>query len=141
MFKFPPEQQYSMERSIAPIAVYQFINKRVKTLLLSAGFMEMFGFSTYEEGYHVMDNDMYRDAHPDDVPRIANEALRFARNEIPVYKVIYRSKLNGEYHIIHAQGKHVTMPSGERLAFVWYFDEGLYSEIFGNQGGQQYYLT
>ena len=134
MFEFPPEQQYSMERSIAPIAVYQFINKRVKTLLLSAGFMEMFGFSTYEEGYHVMDNDMYRDAHPDDVPRIANEALRFARNEIPVYKVIYRSKLNGEYHIIHAQGKHVTMPSGERLAFVWYFDEGLYSEIFGNQG-------
>ena len=134
MFKFSPEQQYSMERSVAPIAVYQFINKRVKTLLLSAGFLEMFGFSTYEEGYYVMDNDMYRDAHPDDVPRIANEALRFARNEIPVYKVIYRSKLNGQYHIIHAQGKHVTMPSGERLAYVWYFDEGLYSEIFGNQG-------
>ena len=134
MFRFSPEQQASMERSVAPIAVYQFINKRVKTILISAGFLEMFGFDTYEEGYRVMDNDMYKDAHPDDVPRIASEAVRFAKNEIPIYKVIYRSKLKGEYHIIHAEGQHVTMPTGDTIAFVWYFDEGLYSDIFGNQG-------
>ena len=134
MFKFLPEQHRSMEQSVAPIGVYQYINKRVKTILLSEGFLKLFGFDSKEEGYHVMDTDMYRDAHPDDRARIASEAVRFAENEIPEYKVIYRSKLNGNYHIIHAQGKHVVMPTGDRIAFIWYFDEGLYSEIFGNQG-------
>lgn len=134
MYNFTPEQQYALEKSVAPIAVYQFINKRVKTIMLSAGFLELFGFKTFEEAYHVMDNDMYRDTHPDDAPRIASEAVRFAKDEIPNYKVIYRSMLNGEYHIIHAEGKHIVMPTGERIAFVWYFDEGPYSEIFGNQG-------
>ena len=133
MFRFPPPQQESMEKSVAPIAVYQFIDRHVVTLLLSQGFLDLFGFTDHKDAYHVMDTNMYRDTHPDDVSRIANEAVKFATGENPTYNVVYRSKLNGEYHIIHAQGKHVTMPTGDRVAFIWYFDEGLYSDISGNQ--------
>lgn len=133
MFRFPQQQQESMEKSVAPIAVYQFIDKHVVTLLLSQGFLELFGFTNHKDAYYVMDNNMYRDTHPDDISRIANEALKFATGEKPTYNVVYRSKLDGEYHIIHAQGKHVTMPTGDRVAFIWYFDEGLYSDISGNQ--------
>ncbi len=42
-----------------PIAVYQFINKRVKTLILSVGFLELFGFTNYEDGYRVMDKGLF----------------------------------------------------------------------------------
>ena len=133
MFRFPPPQQESMEKSVAPIGVYQFIDKHVVTLLLSQGFLDLFGFSEHKEAYHVMDTNMYRDTHPDDVSRIANEAVKFATGENPTYNVVYRSKLDGEYHIIHAQGKHVSMPTGDRIAFIWYFDEGLYSDISGHQ--------
>ena len=135
MYRFPPNIKAAMEQSVVPIAVYQFINKRVRTVLLTAGFIEMLGLKSFEEGYELMDTNMYRDTHPDDIPRIASEAIRFATNEIPVYKVIYRSKINGEYHIIHAEGRHVTTEEGERLAYVWYFDEGLFSEASGTKGG------
>ena len=135
MYSFPPNIKVAMEQSVVPIAVYQFINKRVRTVLLTAGFIEMLGLKSFEEGYELMDTNMYRDTHPDDIPRIASEAIRFATNEIPVYKVIYRSKINGEYHIIHAEGRHVTTEEGERLAYVWYFDEGLFSGAGGTKGG------
>lgn len=124
-----------MENAVAPIAVYQFLDRRVRTLVLSSGFLNMFNLKSYEEGYHLMDTDMYHDTHPDDIPRIASEAVRFATGEIPSYKVIYRSRINGEYHIIHAQGEHVTVENGEQIAYVWYFDEGLYSDIASTTGG------
>ena len=140
MFRFSPQQQASMEKSVAPLAVYQFIDKHVVTLLLSEGFLRLFGFTDHKDAYYVMDNNMYRDTHPDDISRIANEARKFATGESDRYNVIYRSMMNDGYHIIHAQGEHVTMPTGDRVAFVWYFDEGPYSEISGHQDtlGQVY---
>ena len=135
MYNFPPDVKAAMEKAVAPLAVYQFLDRRVRTLILSAGFLSMFNLKTHEEGYYLMDNDMYRDSHPDDIPRIASEAVRFATGEIPIYKVIYRSRINGEYHIIHAQGEHVTAENGERIAYVWYFDEGLYTDVASTTGG------
>ena len=135
MYNFPPNVKAAMEKSVAPIAVYQFLDRRVRTLIVSAGFLKMFNLKSYEEGYYVMDNDMYRDTHPDDIPRIASEAVRFATGEVPIYKVIYRSKVNGEYHVIHAQGEHVTTETGEQIAYVWYFDEGLYTDVASTTGG------
>ena len=133
MFRFSPQQQASMEKTVAPLAVYQFIDRRVVTLLLSEGFLRLFGFTDLKDAYYVMDNNMYRDTHPDDISRIEDAALKFATGENARYDVIYRSKLKDEYRIIHAQGEHVTMPTGDRVAFIWYFDEGLYSESTGHQ--------
>ena len=125
-YRYRPELQDIFEKSCVPFAVYQLIDMRVVTIVLSDGFREMFGFKTLEEAYRVMDNDMYRDAHPDDVSEIADAAVRFAIHDEP-YNVVYRTMVNGEYRIVHAQGKHVETEKGIRLAEVWYTDEGPYN--------------
>ena len=119
-----------IEQSCIPIAVYQFIDKRVVTVAVSDGFCSLCGLPR-KETYELMDNYMYRDVHPDDVSRIADEALRFAA-EGGKYNTIYRQIINGEYHIIHAYGEHVYR-DGVRLAVIWYNDEGRYTE--GQSGG------
>ena len=111
------------EGSCVPYAVYQFVDKHVKTLALSKGFCDLFGFTDFGKAYDVMDNDMYRDTHPDDKARVAEAALLFAKKEKP-YDVVYRSKKDGTYHVIHAFGKHVYTEDGTQLAYVWYSDEG-----------------
>lgn len=113
-----------IEGSCIPLAVYQFINKRVVTVAISEGLCRLFGF-THDEAYRLMDSDMYRDAHPDDVSRIADAAFRFAMDDEP-YNVVYRSKVDDEYRIIHSRGEHVYTKSGVRLAVIWYTDEGAY---------------
>ena len=80
-----------MENLRQPFAVYQFVDKRVVTLLLSDGFCDLFGYEDRGEAVHDMDNDMYKDAQPDDVARIADAAFRFA-TEGGDYEVIYRTK-------------------------------------------------
>ena len=67
-----------MEGARAPFAVYQFIDRRVVTLALSAGFCDLFGYSDRRQAYHEMDNDMYREVHPDDTARGADAAFHFA---------------------------------------------------------------
>ena len=133
-YLFDEKLMQSMENSHIPFAVYQFINKRVKTLVLSAGFRKLFEFDNKEDAYYVMDNDMYQAAHPDDKARIADAAYRFA-TEGGTYEVVYRTltRNKGNYLVIHAQGEHVYTETGERLAVVWYTNEGAYSSE-GSEG-------
>ncbi len=133
-YQYPDEQKLLLEKNPVPFAIYQFINKRVVTLILTDGFCELFGYSDRELAYHDMDQDMYKDTHPDDVSRIANEAFRFATEE-SAYDVVYRSRQVGtsDYRVIHAKGKHIYTNSGVRLAYVAYMDEGLYTEKEGMQ--------
>ncbi len=127
-YQFEPTVMRELERLRVPLAVYQFLEKRVVTIMLSDGFCELFGFDDKNEAYYMMDNDMYRDAHPDDAPRIADEAFRFA-TEGGKYEVVYRTLTNrrDSYKIIHAIGEHVYTDDGVRLAYVWYTDEGSYT--------------
>ena len=126
-YRFEESALRLMEASCIPFAVYQFVDRRVVTLALSQGFCDLFGFDDRDEAYFVMDNDMYRDTHPDDVSRIANAAVRFA-TEGGRYEVVYRSKAPGasEFSVVHSFGEHVYTPDGVRLAVVWYTDEGVY---------------
>ena len=122
-YQFRQEELALIENCCVPYAVYQFVDQRVVTLALSAGFMELFDFTDRAFAYDLMDRDMYRDTHPDDISSIADAALKFARNQAE-YNVVYRSKVRGEYRIIHAQAKHVYVEQDVRLAYVWYTDEG-----------------
>ena len=128
-YQFTEAEQKVLETLPQAIAVYQFVDKKVVTLTLSQGFLELFGYTDPKEAYYDMDHDMYKDTHPDDVARIADAAYRFA-TETEVYDVIYRTKNkeNNKYKIVHANGKHVFLENGVRLAYVWYFDEGEYIE-------------
>ncbi|MBR5755993.1 MAG: EAL domain-containing protein [Firmicutes bacterium] len=134
-YKFPPKEQKSLEHLRQPFAIYQFVDKKVCTLMLSDGFCELFGYDDRAQAYFDMDNNMYKDTHPDDAARIANAAVRFA-TEGGQYEVIYRSKIkdSSDYRIIHAWGEHVYTDDGVRLAHVWYSDEGVYNENRTRQG-------
>ena len=124
-YTFSEEEFRHIAKSTFEFAVYQFVDQRVVTIALTQGFLDVFGYENREEAYFLMDNDMYRDTHPDDVARIADAALRFA-TEGGEYNVIYRTRRNGEYRVIHAYGKHIYPAEGIRLAEVWYADEGAY---------------
>ncbi len=120
------EQELKLiEGSSIACAVYQFVNKRVVTIALSEGFRRLIGVDSLEEAYYLMDHNMYRDAHPDDVAEIADAAVRFA-TEGGDYDVSYRSKIGEDYIIIHAIGKHIYKQTGERLAVINYVNEGIY---------------
>ena len=125
-FEYDEQDLALIETSPVPFAVYQFLDNRVVTIALSRGYCQLFGFKTKEEAYFITDNDMYRDCHPDDISRTADAAVTFAKEEAG-YDVIYRSKVNNRYNIIHARGEHF-YKKNTRLAAVWYFDEGEYIE-------------
>ena len=128
-YQLPQQEQIALERLRQPFAIYQFVDKRVATLMLSDGFCKLFGYDDRAQAYFDMDNNMYKDTHPDDAARIANAALRFATKG-GQYEVVYRSKIkdSADYRIIHAYGEHVFTDDGVRLAHVWYSDEGIYRE-------------
>ncbi len=126
-YQYKTNELALIEESCIPFAVYQFLDRRVVTIALSAGFCELFALDDKKAAYELMDNDMYRDVHPDDVSRISDAALDFAINGGD-YNIWYRSARNGEYRIIHAYGKHVYKENGVKLATIWYNDEGPYSE-------------
>ena len=128
-YSFSTEKRAALESLRQPFAVYQFIDKRVVTLILSDGFCELFGYADREEAVYDMDHDMYKDTHPDDVARIANAAVRFA-TEGGRYEVVYRTRRKNStaYTVVHAVGEHVYTEDGTRLAEVWYTDEGAYVE-------------
>ncbi len=128
-YAFSSQEQAVMERSRMPFAIYQFIDKRVRTLVLSDGFCSLFGYENRAQAYYDMDHDMYCDTHPDDVARIASAAYVFA-TQGGSYEVIYRTRARkgNDYKIVHAMGEHVYTSSGVRLAHVWYTDEGSYVE-------------
>ncbi|MCR5001960.1 MAG: EAL domain-containing protein [Lachnospiraceae bacterium] len=116
------------ENSLIPFAIYQFVDRRVVTLVLSDGFLKLFNYTDRDKAYYDMDHDMYKDTDPEDAARIADAAYRFA-TEGGRYDVIYRSKGSDgkEYTIIHAIGEHFITDDGTQLAQVWYMDEGSYS--------------
>ena len=123
-YQYEPAQFAMMEQSCIPLAVYQYIDRRVVSIVISDGFCRLFGYSR-EEVYDVMDHDMYRDAHPDDISRISDAAVRFARNE-DLFDVVYRTRKGIGWEIIHAIGEHIFKEDGTRLAVVTYTDEGPY---------------
>ena len=131
-YQLPPQERSALERLRQPFAVYQFIDRRVVTLVLSDGFCRLFGYEDRAQAYDDMDNDMYKYDHPDDVARIADAAFRFA-TEGGRFDVIYRTtnRHGPGYRIVHAYGEHVYTDTGVRLAHVWYSDEGPYTEDAG----------
>lgn len=123
-FHFPTILEEAIKSSPVPFAVYQFIDQKVVTLALSQGFLDLFGLPSYEAAVQLMDSDMYRGTHPDDVARVADLAYRFALKE-DTYHAIYRNKTDRqqEYHIIHSEGRRIHSPGTGDFFVVWYMDE------------------
>ena len=71
----------ALESQLQPLAVFQFVNNRVSTVLVSDGFCKLFGYSDRAQAVWDMDHDMYKDTHPDDKKRIADAAYHFATGD------------------------------------------------------------
>lgn len=125
-YVFDKNTKQILESSCVPFAIFQFMEDRVITHLITDGLCEIVGLSR-EQAYDLMSNHIYDNDHPDDVARLGNAALEFASGKKD-FNIVYRTKTPDGYHILHARGKHVNAPSGERLAVVWYSDEGPYSD-------------
>ena len=130
-YSYSAEERTILEKLEQPLAVYQFVDGRVVTLVVSNGFCRLFGYEKREQAVYEMDHDMYRDTHPDDRERIASAAQLFAEGGADaVYDVVYRTKAGVEsgytYRVVHAHGMHLYPEPGVRIAQVWYMDEGKY---------------
>ena len=130
-YSYSAEERTILENLEQPLAVYQFVDGRVVTLVVSNGFCRLFGYEKREQAVYEMDHDMYRDTHPDDRERIASAAQLFAEGGADaVYDVVYRTKAGVEsgytYRVVHAHGMHLYPEPGVRIAQVWYMDEGKY---------------
>ena len=112
-YRFSEAERAVLERTPAPLAVYQYIDKRVIPLVLSEGFRRLFAYGNLDEAYHYMNRDLYKNTHPDDTARIAEAAWHFSVEDAP-YDVIFRNrKQDGVgYHVIHATGKHIHTDTG-----------------------------
>ncbi len=122
MYIFKREQRKGFESLILPLGVFQFINDKVVTLLVSEGLCELIGM-TRERLMEHYDKNMFGNTHPDDVEMLAKIGYRFATRE-GSYDITYRTKLYGkeEYRYMHAVGKFNSMEDGSRIAFIMYTD-------------------
>lgn len=130
------EDQLSFINSMRqPFVICQFLNKTVKTLAVSDGFCELYGFHDRMEAYADMNRNMFRDAHPDDATRFTNALLLFAA-EGGKLDVVYRTKKKNEsgYKVIHVMGERAAAPDGALLAHIWFMEEGDYGDYSEGSG-------
>ena len=130
--EFSRDQLSFIEGMRLPFAVCQFLDKSVVTLAVSDGFCELFGYKDREQAYADMNQNMFKDVHPDDTAGFVNAVLRFG-TEGGRLEVIYRvKKKDGSgYRIIHLLGEHVYTEDGLKLAQIWFTGEGDYKEESG----------
>ena len=121
-YQFSAEGRQALEDLPIALAVYQYIQDHVVTLLVSDGLCRMYGLLR-EEIIQRMDQDMFRSVHPDDVEMLAALGYRFATKEGP-YDIVYRTRLGGrsDYRTLHVLGKYQTQENGVRLAYLTYTD-------------------
>ena len=122
-YSFNKYIQEAFEKSVVPIGIYQVVDGRVVTLVVSDGLCELFGYKTRAEAIEKMDKEMYWNVHPDDVDRVEQVAAAFIKEDKP-YNLVCRVMKENGYRLIHTRGRHINTETGERLAVVWYIDEG-----------------
>ncbi len=134
-YEYSDLEQRTIEQSPLPYAIFQFLNNKVETIAISAGFLDLFGYESLEEAYEVMNSDMYRYVHLEDVPRLADAARRFGGGKGD-YNVVFRDRIQDVYHVIHANGRHIYPKPDTRLAIVWYVDEGVCESLEGEEANE-----
>ena len=122
-YRFDEHTQSIIERSVVPIWIYQVVDGHIVTVAASEGFCRLFGYKDLTEAAEAMDGDSYRNVHPDDVMRAAKAASEFDREDKP-YDQAYRIMTECGYRTVRACGRHIAADTGERLAAVWFIDEG-----------------
>lgn len=123
-YELSAETRTFLENIPIPLAVYQYIGDQIMPLAVSKAYLELFGYGSCQEAVYVLENDLYRNVHPDDIARMEQYSYRFAAHDQGNYDIVFRNKREDqpEYHLIHGTGRHITV-GGVRLGFITYADE------------------
>ena len=127
-YEFSQVERTTLERLNIPLAIYQYIDKRVVTLLVTDGMCKLMGMER-EDVIKLLDEDMYRDTHPDDKARVADAALKFASGGERL-DCVYRTMSHtlNDYVILHSHGEHFFTDNGTMLSATYYIVEGLVND-------------
>ena len=122
MRHFLPDQRKLLESLEEPLAIYDCVDGKAVTLLVSDGLCKMKGLDR-ESLMAAFDESMFETVHPDDAGKLAHIGAQFARRECG-YDVVYRERTsNGtDYHLMHTVGHWQACPEGGELAFLYYTD-------------------
>ncbi|SFH54017.1 diguanylate cyclase (GGDEF) domain-containing protein [Pseudobutyrivibrio sp. OR37] len=128
-YEFGENERAVLEKLNIPMAIYQLLDKRVVTLLVTDGLCSLMGMKR-EDVVQLFDKDMYRDTHPDDKARVADAALKFASGG-DKFDCVYRtmSHMLGDYVIIHSHGEHFFTNDGIMLSSTIYMLESIGQDI------------
>ena len=123
-YEFSAIERGALERLNIAMAIYQYIDERVVTLLVTDGMCSFVGLDR-EATINLLDRDMYKDTHPEDRARVAEAALKFAMGGTS-FDCVYRTKSSviDEYVIIHSHGEEYITPEGTRILVTIYMVEG-----------------
>ena len=121
-YEFPELVRKNIEQSDFPIAIYQMIDGKLKTILVTEGLIKMQGMDR-DSLIAYLDTDMYDRILSEDVLRIKDDARRFL-SEGKTYNTVYRQKIEGYegYRVIHASGYHRIVDEETRYSVVRYDD-------------------
>ena len=143
-YTFDSSERELMEQSVIPFGVFQYKDKRINTLLLSAGFFEMFGYTDKEKTYELLNNNLFQCAHPDDQAFAADAAIKCMRDNTE-FDIIYRCSIRDTYRFIHATGQIISREEDSCTAIVWYVDESKHindkKSVYNNNKVDYDYLT
>lgn len=120
MYTFPEELRKAYESMPSAFVYDQYIDGKVVPILVSDGFCELVGLDR-EKALAWFTEGQFERLHPDDVGRVARVSVKFA-NKRSGYDLVFRSRHDDGYHVIHAIGKWQIMPDGTELALLTYAD-------------------
>ena len=82
-YQYSPETRSVLESLQQPLAVFQYIDGQVVTLVVSDGFCRLFGYADRRQAMSGMDHDMFGYTHPDDRAQLSESTRRFAEKDEP----------------------------------------------------------
>ncbi len=125
-YTMPKAEQSVLETLRQPFAVFQLIGKQFFVMVLSDGFLDLFGYTDRIQAYDEINRDLFRDVHPDDKPLLSEGLLRMASNG-GKYEVSFRSRIpeTSKRRIVHAFFDAVSGSNGAYIIHAWYADGGI----------------
>ena len=125
VYELSEEQRSFVEGMRQPFAVCQFSKKGASVLAVSAGFLELFGYKDHADACSDVNQNMFRDIHPNDRAKFENSFQNFGR-EGGKLDILYRTKKENAsvYRVIRLNGAH----AGHGLVHLWFTEEGDYYE-------------
>jgi diguanylate cyclase (GGDEF)-like protein len=136
-YQFSDSIRKFLEQQKVPMAVYQSIDGKAVTVLVSDGFCALHKDSR-EHMVSALNQSMFERVDQRDAGMLAELGRKFAEHEKP-YDVVYRAfDESGHKKTLHTVGFWQTMPDGTELAFLFYTDISKSSKLI-EENTRQYF--